>query len=453
MVEPDKPESSVQHVGRLIDDGPWSVYQKAALLIAALAVVLDGFDNQILSLAIPTLIKDWGVTRDDFKWVLVVGFAGMAIGTPLFGMAGDRFGRRPTLMFCVALFAAVTLGIAFVGGLPPLYLLRFLGGLGLGGAMPNAAALLAEVSPLRRRSIAVTAGIVGIPLGGTAAGFLAAALLPLYGWRALFLVGGVLPLLVAMLMLAFLPESPRFLARRPHRSKQLAKTLRRMGREVDPDDPIFLRVDAEKIQKVSLGTLFARGYRRDTVGLWAAMFFNLTSVYGIVNWLPAVLGEAGYAPAVTSTGLMVFNLGGVATALIAALCFSLFGSRATLLFMAAGAVLASVGLGMTPLDPKADSTGLMVLLVLQGGFLNGVQTLMYALGAFVYATDVRAAGVGWAVGVGRLGAIVSPLIGAALLARLGFSGFFLGIALTMALSFVSITLVTRHVPRTAAARP
>ncbi len=448
MLKADKSESAVGYVGRLIDEGPWGAYQKAALVIAALAVILDGFDNQILSLAIPALIKDWGVVRDDFKWVLVVGFAGMAVGTPLFGMIGDRIGRRPTLIGCVTLFAAVTLAIAFVNGVPPLYLLRFLGGLGLGGAMPNAAALLAEVAPLRRRSIGVTAGIVGIPVGGTIAGLMAAQLLPLYGWRSLFLLGGAMPIVIALIMVVFLPESPRFLARRPHRSKELARTLRRMGREVDADDPVFQKVDEEKIQKVSLGTLFASGYRRDTVGLWCAMIFNLTSVYGVVNWLPAILGEAGYPSSVTSNGLTVFNLGGVVAALAAAFCFSFFGSRKTLLFMAAGAVLASIGLSMTPLDPATDKTRLMVLLALQGGFLNGVQTLMYALGAFVYATDVRAAGVGWAVGVGRLGAIVSPLIGAALLARLGFSGFFMGIGLTMALSFASIALIVRHVPRT-----
>jgi len=450
VAQADKSESAVGYVGRLIDEGPWGAYQKAALVIAAMAVILDGFDNQILSLAIPALIKEGGVTRVDFKWVLVTGFAGMALGTALFGMIGDKKGRRPTLIGCVSLFAAATLAIAFVDGVPPLYILRFLGGLGLGGAMPNATALLAEVAPMRRRSIGVTAGIVGIPLGGTIAGFVAAELLPQYGWTSLFLVGGVLPIAIAIIMAIALPESPRFLARRPHRSKQLARTLQRMGRDVDADDPVFQKVEEEKIQKVSLGTLFASGYRRDTVGLWGAMFFTLTSVYGVVNWLPAILGEAGYAPGMTSTGLLVFNLGGVVAALSAAFCFSIFGSRKTLLVMAAGAVAASIGLGMTPLDPAADKTQLLVLLTLQGGFLNGVQTMMYALGAFVYATDVRAAGVGWAVGIGRLGAIVSPLIGAALLKALGFSGFFQGIALTMALSFISIAIISRHVKKASA---
>lgn len=447
MAQADKSETAVGYVARLIDEGPWGGYQKAALVIAALAVILDGFDNQILSLAIPALIKDWGVTRDDFKWVLVVGFAGMAIGTALFGMVGDKIGRRPTLIGCVTLFAAVTLGIAFVDGIPPLYALRFLGGLGLGGAMPNATALLAEVAPSRRRAIGVTAGIVGIPVGGTIAGLVAAELLTAHGWRSLFLVGGIMPIVIAIIMALALPESPRFLARRPHRVGQLAKTLRRMGRDVDPADPVFQRVEVEQVQKVSLGTLFAHGYRRDTIGLWGAMFFTLTSVYGVVNWLPAVLGQAGYAPDMTSNGLTVFNLGGVVAALGGAFCFSWFGSRATLLVMAAVAAVSSVLLSMTPLDPTADPTRLLALLTIQGGALNGVQTTMYALGAFVYATDVRAAGVGWAVGIGRLGAIVSPLIGAALLKALGFSGFFQGIAATMALSFISIAIISRHVKK------
>ena len=437
---------NVVDVGQIIDAGRWSSYQKAALVVAALAVILDGFDNQILSLAIPVLVKAWNVTRDDFKWVLVVGFAGMAVGTAAIGTLGDKFGRRPTLIACVLLFAVVTIAISFVNSIPPLYPLRFLGGMGLGGAMPNAAALLAELTPARRRSIGVTCGIVGIPIGGTIGGFVAAELLPTYGWQSLFLVGGIMPLVVAAVMLVMLPESPRFLVKHPHRRKDLVKVLGRMGYTVDADAN-FIDTGEKKVEKASVGALLGPDYLRDTLGLWGAMFFTLLSVYGVVNWLPAMLGEAGYAPSMTSTGLMVFNLGGVVAALGGALCFSRFGSRKSLLVMAAGAVVSSIVLGLLPLDPTVSKVPLLVTLAFQGGFLNGVQTTMYALGAYIYVTELRGSGVGWAVGLGRLGAIISPLVGAALLADLGSRGFFFGIGLTMALSFASLVVIRRHVPK------
>jgi MFS transporter, AAHS family, 4-hydroxybenzoate transporter len=440
--------ANVVDVGRIIDEGRWSGYQKAALVVAALAVILDGFDNQILSLAIPVLVKVWGVTRDDFKWVLVVGFAGMAIGTGVLGTLGDKIGRRPMLIACVLLFSVVTIAISFVNSIPPLYLLRFLGGVGLGGAMPNATALLAELTPARRRSIGVTCGIVGIPVGGTIGGFVAAELLPVYGWQSLFLVGGVLPLVVAAVMFFMLPESPRYLVKRADRKADLVKVLGRMGYTVDPA-ATFIDTGEKKVEKASVDALLSTEYRRDTLGLWGAMFFTLLSVYGVVNWLPAMLGEAKYAASMTSTGLMVFNLGGVVTALLGALCFSKFGSRATLMTMAAGAVVSSVVLASMPLDPAVDSTPLLITLAFQGGFLNGCQTTLYALGAYIYVTELRGTGVGWAVGLGRLGAIISPLVGAALLKDLGPKGFFFGIAATMVLSFLSLALIRRHVPKTA----
>src|SRR5579872_6773821 len=145
----------VTDVSRVIDQGVWSSYQKLAIGIAALAIILDGFANQALALSIPMLMKAWHVTRGDFLWVNVIGFVGMALGTIIFGIVGDKVGRRPTLIGCVLLFAVPTVAIAFAQGIPALYPLRLIGGLGLGGCMPNATALLAELTPARNRQVAV----------------------------------------------------------------------------------------------------------------------------------------------------------------------------------------------------------------------------------------------------------------------------------------------------------
>jgi AAHS family 4-hydroxybenzoate transporter-like MFS transporter len=438
--------AGVIDVSRAIDSGKWSPFQKLAILIAALAIILDGFANQVLALSIPMLIKMWHVTRDDFQWVQVAGYAGMALGTIVFGVLGDKAGRRPTLIGCVLLFAVPTLLIAFVSGIPALFPLRFIGGLGLGGCMPNATALLSELTPARSRAVAVTSGIVGIPIGGTLGGFIAAGV-PAEHWRNLYLIAGAAPVAIAVVMFIALPESPRFLAVRPERKNALVKLMAKFENPIPAHMAVVDSLDKPAKVKAGLGALFSPEYRTDTLGLWGAMFFTLLSVYGVINWLPAILGAARYPGSMTGTGLMWFNLGGIVASLGGAACFNRFGSKWALVVMALGAILASVWLSVLPLDPSASTLPLLTAFTLQGGFINGVQTTMYALAAFVYATEIRGAGIGWAVGVGRLGSIVSPLVGVYLLHAAGAHGFFLGFGVTMAVSLVCILLIRKHMPK------
>src|SRR6059036_3422902 len=230
-------------VGYVIDEGRWTTYQKLLILGAALTIILDGIDNQLLGNAVPSLMKEWSLPRGAFSTVLALSPFGMMIGGAVGGMLGDCIGRRTALLFSMLSFAVLTLAISTVNGLMLLGALRFLAGLGLGGAMPNAAALSSEYVPLRHRPFAVTLTIVCIPLGGTLAGMTGAQILPHYGWRALFLVGGIVPLVLAALLLKVLPESPRYLARQRQRWPELVVLLRRLGRAV-PDDVAF--VDARE---------------------------------------------------------------------------------------------------------------------------------------------------------------------------------------------------------------
>lgn len=435
----------VTDISRVIDSGVWSTYQKTAVFIAALAIVLDGFANQALALSIPMLIKAWHVPRPAFTGVTIAGFVGMAFGTIIFGMVGDKAGRRPTLIGCVLLFALPTIAIAFVNGIQPLLLLRLIGGLGLGGCMPNAAALLAELTPAKNRAVAVTSGIVGIPIGGTVGGLIGAAV-PAGHWQNLYLLAGIIPVAIALLMLFVLPESPRYLAVRDTRKTDLVKLMAKFKLPIDPNLPAVDSLDKPTQIKVGVGALFSKEYAVDTIGLWGAMFFTLLSVYGVVTWLPSILGEAHYPGPMTSTGLTFFNVGGIVAALGGAACFNRFGSKASLAFLAIGAIVSSAWLATIPLDPAADSSSLLAAITLQGGFINGVQTTMYALAAFVYVTEMRGAGVGWAVGIGRIGSIISPLVGDQLLKKLGPHGFFGGFGVTMFMSLLCILLIRKHMP-------
>jgi AAHS family 4-hydroxybenzoate transporter-like MFS transporter len=257
-------------------------------------------------------------------------------------------------------------------------------------------------------------------------------------------IGGILPLVVAAILAAALPESPRYLARRPHRRRELAAILRRLGHETGEDACFVDSKERQDVPRASVGTLFTADYRRDTVGLWVAFFCCILGIYIVFSWMPSLLAAAGFDIAVASTGLAVFNVGGVLGAIAGAWLMTRFGSRPTMLTTAVLGVLGAVVLVATPLQP-ADTTRLMVLLFLEGGFNNAVQTNLYALSAQVYPTQVRATGVGATAGVGRSGAIVSSFLGALALAS-GSASYFGMVAATMALTFVGLAVVRRHTP-------
>lgn len=426
-----------------IDAARWSGKQKIALALCALAIILDGFDNQILGLAIPGMIKDWGVEKADFAHVLALGFLGMTIGTPIGGILGDRIGRKLTLVFSVMLFGATTLAIAFANGLVDLTIYRALGGIGMGGAIPAATTLIAEMTPARRRSLAVSLGLICIPIGGLLGGMIAKELLPIYGWRSLFLVGGGLPLLVSFILLAVLPESPQFLARKTGNSAEVTRRLRELGCEV-PDGCTFAGAAADK-KRSSLGALFEGGMPRNTLALWGAFFFCLLPVYVIYAWTPTLLTTSGIEIATASSAIAVFNLGGVLGSLITAYLIGQVGSRTALLSMLTGAVAASVLLSTLDLA-SVSKTILMAGLFVQGLCILGVQVTLYAVAAYVYPSEVRSTGVGATAGVGRIGALISSYVGAAVTAA-GSANFFIAVAACLAVSLVSLSLLRRHIPR------
>src|SRR5262245_36768912 len=286
-------------VGRLLDEGNWGPRQKLFVALTALTVIFDGIDNQLLAISIPALMRDWTVARSTFAPVLASGLIGMMIGGALGGIAGDRVGRRSTLIGSVLAFGLLTAAVALVDNLTALAVLRFLSGLGLGGAMPNAAALTSEFVPRRHRPFAVTLTIVCVPLGGTLAAFLGGRMLPLFGWRALFGIGGILSLVVAGISMHGLPESPRYLARRRERWPELARTLRMIGHDVHRDDTFVDRAETA-IHRASVRALFTSEFRRDTLALCGAYFFSLLAVYLAFNWVPAMLTGAGLGLIVAS---------------------------------------------------------------------------------------------------------------------------------------------------------
>ena len=429
-------------LGPLLDEGPWTGYQKRLVFATALAIVLDGVDNQLLSVAIPALSAEWGIAGSAFAPVVAIGLVGMMLGGAIAGVIGDRFGRRLALLASVFTFGVLTFSLQFVQSVEALGAVRFLAGLGLGGAMPNAAALASEYVPRRHRPWAVTLTVVCVPLGGALAGFVGAQILPQLGWRMLFGVGGALPVVLGVILIWTLPESPRYLARRQNRWPELVSLLRRLGHDV-PADAAFAD-STEAARKSTIGELLVPEFRRDTVALCASFFFCLLAAYGGVFWLPTLLRNAGFDIVTASNGLLAFNLGGVGGALLGALVISRLGSRTTMLGMCLIAVGSCAAMASTALVPPA-TVGMFALFAVTGGLINGTQTAMYALAAHVYPAAIRATGVGTAVAFGRIGGVLSSYAGSWALGG-GGGRFFVMLGAMMALVFVALAAVRRHIP-------
>jgi MFS transporter, AAHS family, 4-hydroxybenzoate transporter len=432
-------------VGLLLDSGRWGRYQKVVIGLVAMTIVFDGVDIQLLGLAIPSLMHEWAVPRSAFAAVLASGMVGMMIGGALAGLVGDRWGRKVALLGSVTTFGVLTLAAAAAPSAPILGVLRFLAGLGLGGAMPNAAALASELVPRGHRAFAVTLAIVCVPLGGMVAGAVAEGVLPVWGWRTLFVIGGVLPLVVAGTLILALPESPRFLARHPARWPELARLLGRLGHPT-PAASEFTDASERAAGRASLAALFQPALRRDTLALWPAFFFCMLAVYAAFNWVPSMLAGAGLG-AYSSRGILAFNLGGVMGAIAGGLVIARQGSKSTMLALSGGAVASACGMAALPIVAGAAPLPIIAMLGLTGCLINAVQTTMYALGAHVYPTTVRATGVGTAVAVGRAGGVLSTYAGEWALALGGSAAFFGLIASAMAVVFVALSVVVGHIPR------
>jgi AAHS family 4-hydroxybenzoate transporter-like MFS transporter len=443
--EPGRRVSNSVDVGDVLNAARWGPYQQWLVFLTAITIVFDGIDNQLLGIVIPTLMREWNVPRSVFAPLVSLGYLGMMTGGALAGIAGDRFGRRTALLASMMIFGAMTVAAAAAGGPATLGWLRLLAGIGLGGAIPNAAALAAEFVPLRQRPIAVTVTIVCVPLGATIAGLLGFRVLPVLGWRWLFVAGGVVPLVMAGLLLRLLPESPRFLARHPARWSELVRLLTRIGHAVDGASS-FTDSTERVVERASIAALFSRDYRVDTIALWAAFFSCLLAVYCGFSWLTSLLSSAGFSPSTANTGITAFNLGGVAGALLGGVAIARVGSRVSMLTMSAIAVISAVALSQMTITPASGTFSILALLTLLGGMINGVQTTMFALAAHVYPGAVRATGVGTVVSFGRIGAILSGYAGSWAIGYRGSASFFGLIAAAMLATFIALAVVRRHVP-------
>lgn len=426
-----------------LDLAAFGPQQKLIVLLACVAIIFDGFDGQLASFAIPLLVKEWGVARGAFATVVAAGLVGMALGSASAGYLGDRFGRRSSVVASVALFSVGTMCMALAHDIPSLAALRFIAGLGVGGALPTATTLAAEFTPRRFRTIAVTTTIIFVPVGGMLAGLFAAMILPQHGWKALFLIGGALPLAFSVILLLFLAESPHWLAQRSERWPRLRTLLNKIGHPMATTEEIAEQVSPAEQAKPSVSALFSKGLARSTTLLWLIFFMSLLAVYTAFSWLPTLLSAQGFSPAVSTGGLTAYNLGGAVGAVFCAVAIARFGSRwPMVIFTLAGAATAAIlAFNVKALSPQA----LIIAIGVHGMAVIAVQCTLYALCAHIYPTSIRATGTASGLTFGRLGAILSAFVGAAVLATSGLAGAFWILAGAMTIAAIALFLIRDHI--------
>ena len=438
-------------LAELLDERGISRLQILVFVLCGAAVFVDGFDTQAIGYVAPKLALAFGLPHAAMGSVFAAGLFGLAIGAFLIAPIADRIGRRPVIVAATASFGLLTLLTAFASGFSELMALRFLTGLGLGGAIPNAIALTAEYSPERRRAGIVMVMFCGFPLGAAVGGLVAARLLAEHGWASVFLAGGGATLLLVPVLVGLLPESIRFLAIRrtaanlsfrasTTASRRIAALLTRLDPGIDWQDA---RITAHPAAPPSGGVrqLFTRRRIRTTLLLWVVYFMGLLDLYLLANWLPTTLHAKGVAleNAVLATAML--QIGGIAGALTLGLAVTRLGPARVMPLAYAGGAACIVAIGLI------GSSALLALLTAFGaGFaIIGCQNCNNGLAASLYPTEIRATGVGWANAVGRAGSIIGPTLGGIMLSvGSDISLIFIAAALPALLASFAVLALTRR---------
>ena len=422
-------------VGELIENSRLGWFHMAVLLNTCMVMFIEGYDMQVTSYAAPAIIKAWHLTNAYFGPVFGFGLFGYLLGGTTLGHLGDRFGRKNVIIGGSLLFGIFTFAAAYATSLTGLLVLRFLAGVGIGASIPAAIALTVEYAPGNLKARIISLLFLGYTLGGTLGGFVAARLIPAFGWPAVFKIGGIAPILLAILVAFTLPESVRFLALRKDRPDQVRSILRRLTHDLTLDESSDFVVTEERHHGLPVKHLFTNGRATITVLLWIAFASSLLGHYFLTSWLPTIL--AGAAVPLTYaivSGALLQGGGGIGGLLI---CW--LSDKKSMLFIAIAFCLASP---LIILIPRVRGSSLLVLAFLVGFFLVGGQIGLNSIAGTIYPTDIRATGAGWALGIGRIGSILGPVLGGVLIsAHLPLRLLFIYTALVVLVCAVMISVL------------
>ena len=403
-------ETAVIDLDEAIDGQRAGLHMAPLMIVALLALVCDGFDIAAMGYVVPELVKAWQLEPARFVSAFSAGIVGMMIGGPLLGYYGDRIGRRRVIVLGLVAIGLATLATMAAQSVTHLIVLRLLTGLGLGGVIPNVAALVAELAPKKIRGRMLVAVTLGMPLGISLPGLVAGLVVPALGWPGLLLVGGLLPLGVALIARAILPESPKYLLERRGDADAARQVVRRLRPDLAIGNETRLVTASHAAAQGSARQLFAGALVVATPLLWICQAANQMANFFSLTWLPTLLQAAGATTAQAGANASLFALGGLGAGLVLMFVIDRLGTVPLVAFFVIGvplvALMASVDLGPTLHAAVIAGAGLCV---------TGINFSLTALLPIFYPTAIRSLGTGWTQAAGRLGALAAPMVGGILL--------------------------------------
>jgi AAHS family 4-hydroxybenzoate transporter-like MFS transporter len=399
-------------LNRLIDEQKIRGSTIIFLGVAILAMIADGFDISAIGFVVPELAKGWHIAPAKFASIFSAGIIGLLIGAPLIGYLGDRLGRKRAVLIGLCAYGAFTLMTMAASSLGQLMVLRFLTGVGLGGMIPNIMALTTELAPKRFRGMFAVIVLFGVPAGIAIPGGVAAFLVPHYGWRVILLIGGLLPLIIAVAVFFGVNESLKFLMQRGGREievRRLARLLR-PDLSIGPETQFSFDGPGTVDSGASPTRLFKNGLAIITPALWVALAANQLTNFFTLSWLPTLLQSAGLSTAQAGGYASLFSLGGLAGGLILTFIIDRFGILPLIgLFILGAPLVALIG------DPHLPAGYLGLVIACAGLCVTGSNFGINAAMAMIYPTPIRSTGSGWAQAMGRVGSLGAPIIGGVLL--------------------------------------
>lgn len=424
-------------VESFMNEQSFSSFHWVVFTVCVAVIMLDGFDTAVIGYIAPSLVSEWNIAKPDLAPVLSAALFGLAGGALSAGPLADKLGRKTVLIVAIVVMGASSLLAAMAGNLSSLTIWRFVTGLGLGAAMPNAVTLMSEYCPVRIRAFTTNAMFCGFPLGAAFGGFLAAWMIPQFGWRSVLVLGGVAPLAIAAIALAVLPESIRYMVAHNYAVERIRAVMQRMSSAASDAASFVLREHeppSMTADKRGLALIFSPQFLVGSLMLWLAYFMGLVIFYGLINWLPLLLKETGLSAQRATLISALFPLGG-----IGAIYFGWLMDRYNAnVIIAIGYVLTALSVYLV-----GQTTGalLIVAVFVAGVVMNTAQSSLPALAAAFYPTRGRASGVSWMLGVGQFGGIAGSFLVAELARRqLGLSEIFLVVAIPAIISAAALMI-------------
>src|SRR3954447_1453286 len=386
--------TQTRHIRDLISEAPVGSFQWRVFALCFLIATLDGFDTQSIAFIGPAIAKTVGLAPAELTWILTSGTIGMTLGAMGLGILGDQFGRRPAILASMALFGVCSFAGAYATSPFQIVVLRFLIGLGTGGATPTLLALAAEYSPMRLRGAVMTGVLLGLPAGAMLGGLVASAWLPTLGWQGIFMLGGALPTALLLLSFFLLPESLQLLAAKSQSENQprIRDLLEKILQKPLPTDVVFTTPEVAP-EKGPVGSLFLPEFRMSTIAIWTTYLFNWIAWFMFLLWLPTALTSNGLPTQQAAFGTVAVNASFIVFAIPLSIMLPRVDSRRVLLAMFATGIAISLGLAAS----GTNWTTIFVLIAAAGFGIGGQQIALNYLIISVYPTKLRATGTGWAI--------------------------------------------------------